>query len=260
MKAMPGEKTPSNAWRPKRRWTRFLLSGLIRFLFAVLTRLRIEGRENLPDKGPLLVVANHFHFADPVALIRAMPWPLDFVGGFQLPNAPKWIRWMPRLWGLHRVRRHGSSRGALGEAEATLTTGGILGIFPEGGSWTDVLRPARPGTAFLAARTHALVVPVGLDGMNDIFPALGRGRRAAVTIRIGKPLGPFPRVERGRMGRGRIDEIGETVMRAIGDLLPEERRGVFSDDPEIRKAAAAVAAYPWERGRGAREMDPTDVQ
>lgn len=246
--SMSGETSQAARWRPKRRWMRTVLSGLITGLFALLTRLEIEGREHVPDRGPLLIVANHFHFADPVALIRAMPRPLDFVGGFHLPNAPQWIRWIPRMWGLYRVRRSGSSRGALREAENTLRQGGMLGIFPEGGSWTNVLRPARPGTAFLATRTGARVIPVGLHGLDEIFPSLARGRRATVTIRIGKPLGPFQATQRGRKGREQIDAIGDTIMRAIAGLIPAERHGVFSDDEEIRKAAEAVAAYPWERG------------
>ena len=44
---------------------------------AVLTDLQIIGRENLPAGGPLLVVANHFSYIDPVAMVRVVPWPLE---------------------------------------------------------------------------------------------------------------------------------------------------------------------------------------
>ena len=47
----------------------------IRLALAVLCHLRIEGRENLPASGPLIAIANHFHFLDPVAAICATPWP-----------------------------------------------------------------------------------------------------------------------------------------------------------------------------------------
>ena len=233
---------------------RSILRGVIRILFATLARLEIEGQENVPSEGPLLVVANHFHFADPVAVIRAMPWPLDFIGGFRMPNAPRWIRWIPRMWGLYRVRRDGSSRGALRQAETTLAAGGILGIFPEGGSWTNVLRKPRPGAAFLATRTAARILPIGLDGMDRIFPELGRFRRAKVTIRIGSPIGPFDAVESGRAGRAEIDRVGDRIMQAIADLIPAASHGVYSQDAEIRAAAETVAAYPWARGK--KQDDP----
>ena len=225
-----------------------MIRGLIRVLFALLVRVRIEGEENIPESGPLIVAANHFHFVDPLAVIRAMPWPLDFIGGFHMPFAPAIVRWLPRLWGLHRVRREGSSRGALRQAEETLLSGGILGIFPEGGSWATVLRPPRPGSAFLATRTQARVLPVGLDGLPEIFPCLKKLRRATVTIRIGKPIGPFAVPAKGRAGRAELDLVGETILRAIGELIPPEARGVYSDDPLLREAAEEVAQYPWESG------------
>ncbi|MFC2078385.1 lysophospholipid acyltransferase family protein [Candidatus Bipolaricaulota bacterium] len=218
-------------------------------LFALLTRVRIEGTENIPDAGPLIVAANHFHFVDPLAVIRAMPWPLDFIGGFHMPFAPAIVRWLPRLWGLYRVRRSGSSRGALRQAEETLSAGGILGIFPEGGSWATVLRPPRPGSAFLATRTQAQVLPVGLHGLPEIFSSLRRLRRATITIRIGKPIGPFTASARGRAGRAELDNVGETILRAIAELIPPDGRGVYSDNEKIRREDQAVAQYPWEEGR-----------
>ncbi len=236
-------------WKPTRRPLRTVLRALIRFAFAVLTRLHIEGEENLPETGPLLVVANHFHFIDPVAVIRAMPWPLEFIGGSRLPNAPTGVKWLTTLWGTTRVRRGGSSREALRAAEAVLSTGGIFGIFPEGGSWASVLRPARPGAAYLATRTGTRVLPVGLDGLTEVFPSLFRFRRARVTIRIGQPVGPFEPASRGRAGRESIDEVGETIMRRIAELIPAERHGVFSEDAAVRDAAQAAAVYPWSHGR-----------
>jgi len=236
----------NHSWRPQHSGMRRVLRGMIRLLFALLVRVRIEGIENIPPSGPLIVAANHFHFADPLAVILAMPWPLDFIGGFHMPFAPAIVRWLPRLWGLYRVRRSGSSRSALRQAEETLKAGGVLGIFPEGGSWATVLRPPRPGSAFLATRTEALVLPVGLDGLPEIFPCLKRFRRATVTIRIGKPIGPFLSASGGRAGRDALDAVGETILNAIASLIPEASRGVYSDDPNLRQEAEAAALYPWD--------------
>lgn len=224
------------------------LGALIRVAFTLLTRFQVEGRENLPKEGPFLVVANHFHFADPLAVIRAVELPLDFVGGFRMPFAPASVRFLPRLWGLYRVPRgeEGFARAALRDAEATLRQGGIVGIFPEGGSWTNVLRRPRPGTAFLAARTGVRVVPIGIEGTDGIFPSLRRLRRQPVAVRIGTPVGPFLGEESGLPRRDRLDAVGDTVMRAIAELIPESRWGVYSPNPDVRAQAEAVAAYPWQ--------------
>jgi 1-acyl-sn-glycerol-3-phosphate acyltransferase len=214
--------------------------------FAVLTDLHIIGQENLPEQGPLLVVANHFSFIDPVAMIRATPWPMEFIGGFHMPNAPPIVTWLPGVWGYYPVFRGTGSRYALRASEAVLAQGGVLGIFPEAGSWAAVLRPPRPGTAFLAVRTGVQLLPMGLDGLTEVFPRFREGKRARVTLRIGKPFGPFQATGRGRRRREQLDEIGHKIMRRIAELLPPEQRGHYSKDPEIRKAAQGTEIYPWD--------------
>jgi len=229
----------------QRRPVRWVLKQLSIPAFAALTRIEILGEENLPKQGPLLVVGNHFSFIDPVAFVRMSPWPIEFVGGAVTPHAPLWTRIIPFLWGYHKLYRGTGSRDALRSAEHILNKGGVLGIFPEAGNWATVLRPARPGTAFLAARTGAPLLPVGLDGFTEVFPSLFRGRRARVTVKIGKPFGPFHADGDGRNRRAQLDEIGHEIMRHIAELIPAEKRGHYSDDPAIRAAAQGTEIYPW---------------
>jgi 1-acyl-sn-glycerol-3-phosphate acyltransferase len=231
---------------PRRRVIRAALKRLTYSIFAVLTDFKITGQENLPEGGPLLVIANHFSFVDPVVMIRSVPWPLEFIGGFELPNSPPVVRGLPKLWGYYPVFRGTGSRYALRAAEAVLAQDGVLGIYPEAGSWATVLRPARPGTAFLASRTGARLLPLGFDGVTDIFPALRRGMRAKVRVRIGKPFGPFRAEGRGRDRRRQLDEFGHEMMSRIARLLPPERRGHYSEDPAIREAARGTELYPWD--------------
>ena len=231
---------------PRRRPIRSLLRRVTQVTFAAITDMRILGQENLPRGGPLLVVANHFSFIDPVAMIRATPWPLEFVGGFRMPNAPPVVTWIPKVWGYYPVHRGTGSRYALRAAEAVLTQGGVLGIFPEGGSWATVLRPPRPGAAFLAARTGARILPMGFDGLLDVFPRLRKGGRARVTLRIGKPFGPFRVTGRGRERRRQLEAIGHSIMERIAELIPPEQRGHYSDDPAIRAAAQGTEIFPWD--------------
>lgn len=215
------------------------------FLFNRLADVEIIGEENLPGQGPLLMVGNHFSFIDPVAFVRVAPWPMEFVGGAVTPHAPTWTKLIPKMWGYYPLYRGTGSRYAMQAAESILNQKGILGIFPEAGNWATVLRPARPGTAFLATRTGAPILPVGLAGLNDLFPALKEKKRAKVTFRIGKTFGPYSVDGTGRAIRGQLDEIGHEIMRHIADLLPPEKRGYYSDDPAIREAAKGTEIYPW---------------
>ena len=229
---------------PRRQAIRAIMHVLSIPAFKVLTRLEIKGEEHLPENGPFLIVGNHFSFVDPAASVRIAKWPIEFLGAADPPFAPKNAKVLPKLWGFHKLYRGTGSMEALRAGEAILKQKGILGIFPEGGSWSQVLRPARPGTAYLAARTGAPILPVGLFGMNDVFPYT-LGRRAKIHINIGNPFGPFKITGRGRERREQLDEIGHEIMRRIAELLPDKLRGFYADDPETREAAKGTEIYPW---------------
>lgn len=235
------EQYPYPRFRNRRRFLRLI----VRALLKSLCEINVIGRENMPDAGPLLVVGNHFHFADTASIVYISKWPIEFLGGAHLIDAPDALEWLPDLWGYYRVRRGGASRNAMRAAQAIMAQDGVLTIFPEGGSWANVLRPPRPGTAYIAARTQARILPVGLDGVTEIFPALRQKRRAQVTLRIGKPFGPFRVKGRGRQRRDALDRIGDEIMQRIAALIPPERRGVYSKDPALRAAAREVAEYPY---------------
>jgi 1-acyl-sn-glycerol-3-phosphate acyltransferase len=230
---------------PRRQFIRGILKSGIAFAFRFLADVEVIGKENLPKEGPLLIVGNHFNFMDPLIFIHALPYPMEFVGGAKMPNAPKAVHFLQRLFGVIPTYRGTGSRGTLKVAESILRQNGVLGIFPEGGSWATVLRPARPGTAFLAWRTNSLVLPVGIDGTVKFFDQVRRNGKARIKLNIGKPFGPFNTTNAARPGRDELDQIGHAIMEHIAPLIPAERRGCYSDDPAIREAARGTEIYPW---------------
>lgn len=228
--------------RPLRK----VLQFLARITFSVITDLDIEGKENFPKSGPLIMVGNHFSFIDPMAFVSLAPWPMDFIGGAVTPHAPKIVRFIPRLWGFLPVYRGTGSTYALKEAEKILKKGGVVGIFPEGGSWAETLRPARPGAALLTSRANAPLLPVGLINLPEVIPSLKKFKRAKIRFKIGKPFGPFNTSGSAYQRRQQLDDIGHEIMKKIAELLPPEQGGVYSSDARIRKAAAGKDYYPWE--------------
>lgn len=229
----------------KRRPVRQFLQWLAKPTFSLLTDLEIQGEENFPEKGPLLVVGNHFSMVDTAAFVRAAPYPIEFIGGAAFANAPGFVAFLPRLWGYLPVFRGTGSHFAMKEAEKLLHDNGVLAIFPEGGSWARVLRPPRAGAAFLASRTEAQILPVGLVGMDEVFSSIGHLNRAKITIRIGKPFGPFKITGRGRKRREQLNELGHEIMHRIAELIPPEKRGYLSTDPDLLAEAKKVEKYPW---------------
>ena len=230
---------------PRRQFIRRILKSNIALAFSVLADIKVNGRENLPKAGPLIVVSNHFNFLDPLMVIHLLPYPAEFIGGARMPNAPAATHFLQRMVGVIPTARGTVSRDTLYGAESILRQNGVLGIFPEGGSWATVLRPARPGTAFLAWRTNAPVIPIGIQGSDHFWKQVRNHKRAKVTLNIGKPFGPFNASNETRPGRDELDQISESVMRHIAELLPQEKRGCYSDDPAIREAARGTEIYPW---------------
>jgi len=230
---------------PRRRVIRWILKAGIALAFRLTAKFDIEGQENIPSAGPLLLVSNHFHFLDPLVMIHTAIWPLEFVGGAQTPNAPSTVGWISKLYGVIPTYRGTGSRETLQSSEAILIQKGVLAIFPEGGSWATVLRPARPGTAFLAYRTKAKILPVGIDGTVGFFQRGRRGEKASIHLKFGKPIGPFDQFAGSRPSRAELDDLGHLIMKSISVLLPPERRGYYSEDPLIREAAKGTEIYPW---------------
>ena len=100
----------------------------------VLAGFSVAGQENLREVGPLQLVANRFSFTDPVAMVRATPWPLEFLEECHTPFAARATTYIPKLWGEYPVCRGTASRDALRASEATLAQGGAMAVLPEGGS------------------------------------------------------------------------------------------------------------------------------
>lgn len=242
----PTTPAPPTVRYPRRKLIRWLLRKGINLALSALADITIHGRENMPKTGPLLIVGNHFSFLDPVAVIHFTPYTLEFIGGTRTPNAPGWTEMFRKAWGVLPIVRGSSSRDGLLRAQRLLEQNGVLSIFPEGGNWATVLRPPRPGAVLLAARTNARILPIGLDGLTEVFPSLRKGRRANVTINIGRPFGPYKMDMRDRSARQAMDEIGHEIMRQIAELIPPERHGYYSTDPAIREAAKGTEIYPWE--------------
>ena len=227
---------------PRRLIIRFVLRLLARLAFFALGNLKIEGLQNIPKTGSIILVANHFHYADPVAMLVTTQRQVEFVGGFRFPNAPAIVKFIPSLWGYFPVYRGAYSRKGLEAAKNVLAQNGVLGIFPEGGAWAQLLRPARPGAAFLAAETGAVIIPIGLDGFDDLFKKL----RPALTIKIGQPIAPFSTRATGKAKRIELDGFGTKIMHHIAQLIPHDRRGVFSEDADLKHRAQEVSSFPFE--------------
>jgi 1-acyl-sn-glycerol-3-phosphate acyltransferase len=147
------------------------------------------------------------------------------------------VGWLFRAFGLIPVRRFEGDLKALRKAQNVLKRGHVLGMFPEGHrSDGKGLLEAEPGTAFIALRTGAPIIPVAIWGTEGITlprDAL-RFRGTRINVRFGEP---FSLPETKRATKEQIADGTRAIMEGIAALLPEKYRGVYAS-PEQEAAAA----------------------
>ena len=153
-------------------------------------RLLVEGADNIPRErhpGPLVVVANHTAGVDPLLVQGVCPFEIRWmmaedmrVGGLE------WFWSWARIIFVDR-QGHRDLHGAR-EAIRHLKSGGVLGIFPEGGLERPPreLMPFQRGVGLILSKTGAPVLPVVIDGTPQVDPAWASlWRRSNSRLRFG---------------------------------------------------------------------------
>ena len=182
--------------------------GLCRPIVRLWGRLEVEGLDDVPPEGPLIVASNHDSYWDPVvvgiAAIRLR----------QIRALSKSSLW--KVKGLGRVLdgmgqipvvRGTKDTDALDRAMTELRGGSCVGIFPEGTRTLGRTLRARSGIGRLAAAVpEATIVLASVEGATDIprFP-----RRPRVRVRFFEPSG-------GQMKPG--EDPAELAVRLLADL------------------------------------------
>lgn len=168
-----------------------VLSSPARRLFV---RVRVEGIENLPATGPVIVAANHLSFFDSILLMFDLPRQVRMLGKAEYTDR-RLTRWLFVGAGMIPVRRTnpGDTTHALAQVRAVLDEGHAIGVFPEGTRSRDgLLHRGHCGAAHLAILTGAPLIPIGLVGTDQILPTGARLVRPfrTATVRIGAPIRP----------------------------------------------------------------------
>ncbi len=201
-------------------------------LLIALTRWRVEGKENVPRHGPLIVVANHLSNIDPPLLGASVPRRVCFMAKQELFRS-SFSGFIVRGYGAFPVRRGELDRDAFRQALETLREGQTLGMFPEGKrSFDRQLLPIQPGTSFIAARSGAHVLPVGISGSEQVKGISVIIQRPSITVKIGRPFTlPY---NKDKPLRNQLPHLSEIILERIAELLPPSYRNTLTTERNPR--------------------------
>jgi 1-acyl-sn-glycerol-3-phosphate acyltransferase len=221
-------------------WYRFFLI-IVRPLFRAFLKLRVEGLERIPGRGPALLAANHVSPLDPVALCLVAAQrgrTLRLPGAAEVWNIPV-IGWALRRLKQIPVRRGMRDRAAIDEIAGVIAAGSLAGIHPEGRLGTgEAMLPFKSGMARLALAAKAPVVPIGVWGMQRRWPVGGlklrRPWRPVAAVVIGEPIEAAGSPE----NEADVRALTERAVREIESLI-ERAKEVAGDRASLAGAGAS---------------------
>ena len=195
----------------------------------VLFRPWVEGQENMPVSGGMILASNHLSFSDSFYLALPVKRPMAYLAKSDYFTGKGVKGYLTKLFmrgvGQLPVDRSGgrASEAAIHTALGVLNAGNVLGIYPEGTrSPNGILYRGKTGLARMALEAYAPIIPVAMINTYEIQPpGKLRPRLMRVGIRIGKPL-DFSRYEGLEDDRFVLRSVTDEVMYELMTLSGQE--------------------------------------
>ncbi len=215
---------PNEIKYPRRTLIRQSLRTLGRALMPFLARAQIEGRDNFPRKGPLIVVGNHTAAMEVVMMTIYPPYPIEFMGSIDIPHE-SFMALVIHAYGFIPVFRGNVTPSSMKTGLSVLKQDGVLGIFPEGGIWEPSIRQAQSGVAWLSYHAQAPILPIGFGSMAGALKKMFAFERPSLKMNIGELIAPVQKPE-GKSHKQHFQDEADRIMGAVWELIPEEDRRV----------------------------------
>lgn len=197
--------------------------GLLRGIWGVMFRPDVTGTENIPNSGPVLIAPIHRSNVDFAFTIFMTRRKTFFMAKDSLWGVPVLAQLISTM-GAFPVKRGTADRESLAFAQQVLEEGQALVLFPEGTrqEGNDVM-DLHDGAMFIASRTGAPVVPVGIGHTERAMPRGAKfPRPVKVSIVIGEPIQP-PTSET-RVTRSQIAAATEELRASLEKVYAQSMR------------------------------------
>jgi len=182
--------------------------GLLRLTLAPWLKLKSEGAHHLSMPGPVVLAPVHRSNLDSVLVALVAERRLRALGKESLFVHPI-FSWVNSALGAIPVRRGEADRQAMRFAQEVIASGEMMIVFPEGTRQTGpTVEGVFDGTAYLAHKAGAPIIPIGIAGTEEAMGSGTRGiKRVPCAVVVGEPIYP----PEGRMSRGERKELSERM-------------------------------------------------
>ena len=158
---------------------RHILKALFWFASVVVYRIKVNGKENIPKEGPVLLCPNHVHALDSVIILMHTKRQVHALAKDDLFNN-KILNWLAKIFGIYPIKPESADIDAIKTALRIFKNNEVLMIFPEG-TRNGMARgvPLKNGPVTLAIKSGTPIVPIGIKGNFKAF--------SKIVVNIGKP-------------------------------------------------------------------------
>jgi 1-acyl-sn-glycerol-3-phosphate acyltransferase len=182
---------------------KFIVTGLTR----LVTRMTVEGRENVPTKGGFVLAPVHRSYIDTPISAAVTRRRLRYMAKDSMWKNST-FGWLISSVGGFPVSRGTTDLEALKRCFLLLEQGEPIVMFPEGERKSGpIIQPLFEGAAYVAARGNVPIIPVGIGGSEAVMP---KGTKMIhphkVRVIVGKPIHPVLG-ENGRAPRSEVKRL-----------------------------------------------------
>ena len=194
---------------------RVIVRNAIYIYCKIVYKLQIIGKENVPKEDAVLFCGNHRTYLDPPLIVVTAGTHLRFMAKEELAKN-KFLAFLGVVFEAIYVKRDSKDITAMKEALKTLKNGGCIGLFPEGtrNGLEKNHGKLKNGAAYLALKTGAKIVPIGIQGDSKPF-------HKSIIV-YGKPLDLSKYKDLKKIDEQVEDEVSELLKNEIVRLSTED--------------------------------------